>query len=116
MTYQEDSNKTRWQKHNTCTYKTVHIWSEDKKHLVTFYKYNMNIRYIPTGISFTHRNKEYSTVNLMEAINCLCRNRVKLTWNFPPETWYNLRTGQLHKSDFIKAYDLIMKTSKSYKN
>lgn len=97
-------------------YKTVHLWTSDKNELIPFYKYNMNIRYIPAGISFKVRNKEYSTVNIMDALNKMNMLKIKHSWNFTPEHWYNIRNGTLYKTVFIKFHDSCLEIIKLHKN
>ena len=94
-------------------YKTILLWSTDKKELLHFYKYNMNIRYIPAGISFKYRNKEYSTVNIMNMIVTMCNLKIKQSWNFTPEYWYNMRNGVFYKDVFIKFHDSLTKQFKN---
>jgi hypothetical protein len=94
-------------------YKTIHFWTSNKKEVITFYKYNMNIRYIPAGISFNYRKKQYSTVNIMNAINILCKNKIKVAWNFTPEHWYNIRNGTFYKTVFINFHNECMNLVKN---
>lgn len=95
-------------------YKTIHFWTSDKKELLTFYKYNMNIRHIPAGILFKYRNKEYSTVNIMNAITFLHKNKIKIKWNFTPEHWYNIRNGTFYKKVFIDFHNQCMDIANHY--
>ena len=47
------------------SYKTVFVWNSGK--LYIFYKYQSGL-YIPAGIDFKYRNKQYTTIQLMSTL------------------------------------------------
>lgn len=82
-------------------YKTRLIWSQDKRHIIPFYKYNNNIGYIPADISITFRNKQYTTTGLMQLIVTLHRIKAIPQTNFRIDHWL---TTQVNTSKFMAYY------------
>lgn len=88
-------------------YKTVLIWNNNKTLVVPFYKYNI-IGYIPAGISFKYRGKEYNTIHIM---NILAQTSSDIK-NFPMKKntindWFNLDTMLFNKKRFITIHKLL---------
>ena len=80
-------------------YETVLVWSDDKKHIIPFYKYNKGIGLIPAEISFVYRKKTYSTIQVMT----LLQNKI-VKGQFKVSDWYNTETMVFNKKLFVKLY------------
>ena len=68
-------------------YKTKLIWTKDKQYIIPFYKYNNGIGYIPADIMIHHRNKIYTTANLMTMIVECHKNHKHLVFNYTIDYW-----------------------------
>lgn len=85
-------------------YKTILVWSKDKKQVFAFYKYNNGIGYIPADISVTKHGKIYTTSGMMTIIANNYKNIIKK--NFILEEWY--KNGSIDKTKFINYYKSII--------
>jgi hypothetical protein len=85
-------------------YKTKLVVTQDKNHILPFYKYNNNIGFIPADINIKTKNKLYTTAGLMTLIVRLHEHKIlaSLNTNFTMDIWYN--DLKFNKSKFISFY------------
>lgn len=73
--------------------------------IISFYKYNNNIGFIPADINFTYRNKLYTTIYIMNILVLLYnKNKLsKISKKFIVNDWYI--KDVFNKKLFINFYN-----------
>lgn len=90
-------------------YKTVLTWSNDRMHVLPFYKYNI-IGYVPAGISFYYRNKEYSTIIVMNMLtDKKLGHNIRAVGGLTRHDWYDFNTAKFDKRRFVKFQNMLGK-------
>jgi hypothetical protein len=97
-------------------YTTKLVWTNNKKILLPFYKYNMNIGFIPADINFTYKGKQFNTVIIMNAISSMCKKNAKFDWNYHINDWYDATGTRFNKRLFIKLQNACSKTIKDMRD
>jgi hypothetical protein len=83
-------------------YKTYLVWNKDKTELIPFYKYNHKIGFIPAGIDFTYRKKNYNTMNMMSLFANIYYRKSAEDMNFKVSDWYCEDYAVFNKKLFMK--------------